>query len=233
MLIMFQKNNRRISIQLLNIIKRLFLFLSALLLSSCQPLSLSADAMPWVKEAQVLFIDDFSSETGGWKTQNDRITFAGFANGRFRLWVDLPYYLVWTTPNLNFQDVNIYSKTEKISGPNDNLYGLMCRVQDSDNFYSFLISADGYYGIYKKESGIMRLVELDQMGYSEAIHQGEADNEILAVCQGDQLALFVNDVKLIQVTDSTFSSGDVGMITGNLSEPGTEILFNYFIVMKP
>jgi UDP-N-acetylmuramyl pentapeptide synthase len=72
-----------------------------------------------------------------------------------------------------------------------------------------------------------------QMGFSEAILRGDQANEILALCQGDQLVLYANDTKLLQVTDDTFSYGDVGLIAGNLSTPGTDILFNYFIVLKP
>jgi len=141
--------------------------------------------------------------------------------------------LIWSVPKLNFQNVNVHTKVAKISGPNNNLYGLLCRYQDGDNYYAFLISTDGYYGIFIKEAGIMRLIDLNQMGYSDIIQGNAGENKISAACHDNKLALLVNDTKLLQVEDNTFTHGDVGVIAGSLSEPGAEVLFKYFIVMKP
>ncbi|MBW6465847.1 MAG: hypothetical protein K0B06_05035 [Brevefilum sp.] len=211
----------------------LILILVALILSGCQSEALTADSVTWLSEEPVLFMDDFTNQTGGWKTQEDRISFAGYTEQGFRLWVDVPNFLIWSVPGLNFKDARIYSNAQKIAGPDDNLFGVICRYQDRQNYYAFMISSDGYYGIYRRQAGIISRMGLTQMGFSEAIRRGDQANEILAVCQGDQLALFVNDTKLLQVTDDTFTHGDVGLIAGNLTKPGTDILFNYFIVLKP
>ena len=58
-------------------------------------------------------------------------------------------------------------------------------------------------------------------------------NEIQAVCKGNHLILIVNDVRLLQVEDHYLDTGDVGLIVGNFSEPGVDILFDNFIVVKP
>jgi hypothetical protein len=151
----------------------------------------------------------------------------------FRLWVDMPNFLIWSVPGLNFKDTRVYTKAQKTAGPDNNLYGVICRYQDQQNYYAFMISSDGYYGIYRRQAGIISRMGLTQMGFSEAILRGDQTNEILALCQGDQLVLYVNDIKLLQVTDDTFTHGDVGLVAGNLTTPGTDILFNYFIVLKP
>jgi hypothetical protein len=202
-------------------------------LTGCSAQSFTADTLPWVSDDPILFVDDFSQQTGGWQTSQDRLSFVGYDRGGFRLWVNLPNFQVWSVPGLNFQDTRIYTLVHKIAGPDDNLFGVVCRYQDDDNYYSLVISSDGYYGIYKKQSGFQTLLGLPQMGFDESIHRGDQANEILAVCQGDQLALFVNDTKLLQVSDDTFTYGDVGMIAGNRSQPGSDILFNHFIVVKP
>ena len=77
------------------------------------------------------------------------------------------------------------------------------------------------------------MLGFDQMGFNGAVHRGDAVNDILAICQGDQLMLFVNEVKLMQVSDTTFSYGDVGLIAGNRGQPGVDVRFDYFIVIKP
>ncbi len=216
--------------------KRLHLcviLLAAFTLTGCMAAPFAADALPWVREAPILFMDDFSQQTGGWRTHADRISYAGYVQNGFRLWVDLPNYLVWSVPGLNFQNVNVYTRARKTAGPNDNYLGVVCRYQDDDNFYAFVISSDGYYGIFKKQGGTQNLLGLAQMDFSEAIQRGGEPNEILAACQGDQLVLMVNEVKLLQVTDETFTHGDVGMIAGNSTRPGADILFDYFMVINP
>jgi hypothetical protein len=211
----------------------LILILTALLLSGCQSEAMTADSIAWMSEEPILFADDFTSQTGGWKTQEDRISYAGYTQEGFRLWVDMPNFLIWSVPGLNFKDTRIYTKVQKTAGPDNNLFGVICRYQDRQNYYAFMISSDGYYGIYRRQAGIISRMGLTQMGFSEAILRGEQSNEMLALCQGDQLVLFVNNTKLLQVTDDTFSYGDVGLIAGNLTKPGTDILYNYFIVVKP
>lgn len=201
-------------------------------LAGCLGETLTADTLPWVGDEPILFMDDFSGQTGGWHTQEDRLSFVGYTQEGFRLWVDLPNYQVWSVPGLNFRDVNIYSRVQKIGGENDNLFGLVCRYQGEENYYAFLISSDGYYGIFKKQAGIQSLLGMEQMGFSEIINRDDAANEILVVCQDDQLALFVNEVELFQVRDATFSYGDIGMIAGTRAEPGADVLFDYLIVMK-
>ena len=211
----------------------LVLVILAISLSGCKDESLGADKISWVGDTPILFMDDFSTPTGGWRTHEDRLTYAGYDQDGFRLSVDQPNFLIWSVPGLNFQDIHIYARAQRLDGPDDNLYGLICRYQDNHNFYAFMISSDGYYGIYRKQAGYLSLMGSTKMGFSEVIRRGGDYNQIMAICRGDQLALIVNDTNLLQVTDSTFTYGDVGMIVGNLAEPGTNILFDYFIVSKP
>ncbi len=210
------------------------LFLACLaVLGACSSQSLTADTLPWIADTPVLFRDDFSSESGGWSTHADAVSFAGYDQGRFRLWVDVPFYHFWSVPGLHFQDTLVFTRAIKQAGPENNLFGILCRYQDSRNFYALVIGSDGYYGIFKSENGSQSLIGQEHMDFNEVIRRGEADNEIQAVCQGDQLVLIVNGVKLLQVQDGTFPQGDVGLIAGSFLEPGVDIYFDDFIVVKP
>ena len=208
-------------------------FILATAVAGCRGESLAADNLDWLADTPILFMDDFSSNTGGWRTYEDRLSFSGYDQGGFRLSVDQPNFLIWSVPGLNFQDTDIYTSAAKLSGPDDNLYGLICRYQNQHNFYAFVISSDGYYGIYRKQAGYLSMMGLTKMGFSEVIQRGGETNQITAICRGEKLMLIVNDVKLLQVQDDTFSYGDVGLVAGNLDQPGTNVLFDYFIVVKP
>jgi hypothetical protein len=194
---------------------------------------LAADGLPWVGDEPVLFRDDFAADTGIWTTWETQLSFSAYDHGGLRLWANAPDYQFWSVPGLNFKDVLINVHARRLTGPDNNLFGLICRYQDADNFYALTLGSDGYYGIYKRLDGEQSLIAQTHMDFSDAIVQGDAVNVVRAVCQGDQLALFVNDVKLIQVQDDTFGNGDVGVIAGNFDEPGVDIVFDDFIVVKP
>jgi hypothetical protein len=202
-------------------------------LSACSDSWFAADQVPWVGEEPVLFRDDFSGEVVPWTVRDDPLSFAGYAQSGFRLWTQVPDFQFWSVPGLNFQDTLVHVRARKLAGPDNNLFGLICRYRDEENFYALVIGSDGYYGVFKRVDGEQSLIAQDHMDFSEAINRGEDVNVIQAVCQGDQLALIVNETRLIQVQDSTFTNGDVGVIVGSFSEPGVDILFDDFIVVKP
>jgi hypothetical protein len=73
----------------------------------------------------------------------------------------------------------------------------------------------------------------DEMFLSSAIHQGDAVNEIVAECIGDQLVLHVNGELVDDVRDGTFVSGDVGLMAGTYEKVGVDIRFDNFAVYRP
>ncbi len=219
-----------------NKMKRLIfslLIILSFLLVGCQQQALTADTLPWVGEEKVLFQDDFSHQTGGWRTYQDSLSFARYQSGGFRLWANAPHYQFWSVPGLNFKDALVFAHARKLDGPDDNMFGILCRYQDAANYYALVIGSDGYYGIFKMVSGQQWLIGQEHMDFSEKINRGESENELIALCRGDQLTLIVNETPLLQVEDSTFNYGDVGLVVGNFSEVGVDILFDDFIVVKP
>ena len=183
---------------------------------------------------KVLFQDDFSSPDSGWdrvQVKDGTTDYTG--DGAYRILVNTPNSDIWANPGLNFTDVRIEVDATKVGGPDDNDFGVICRYQDVDNFYFFIISSDGYYAIGKVVQGEQALLSGDSMAPSDAILQGAATNHLRADCVGSQLAFFVNGAPLDQVQDATFSQGDVGLMAGTFDEAGTEILFDNFIVLQP
>ncbi|MDD5370495.1 MAG: hypothetical protein PHQ40_15540, partial [Anaerolineaceae bacterium] len=121
----------------------------------------------------------------------------------------------------------------KNAGPDDNDFGVICRYQDENNFYSLLISSDGYFGISKMKSGVHQVIGTDGMRFSPVIQKGNTRNLLRADCNGSSLALWVNGERLTEVQDSDFKSGDVGLIAATFNQPGVDLTFDNFIVVKP
>lgn len=181
----------------------------------------------------ILFLDDFSDTSSGWDRVNEEEGITDYVDGIYRILVNTDNTDVWANPGLNFSDTVIEVDASKVGGPDDNDFGLICRYQDLSNFYFFIVSSDGFYGIAKVIDGEQELLGLENMEYSETINQGNSKNKLRADCIGQNLALYINGQKLMDATDSQYSSGDVGLIAGTFDVAGTEIQFDNFIVRKP
>jgi hypothetical protein len=184
-------------------------------------------------DSNVLFQDDFSSTSSGWDQVSGPGSVTDYNNGVYRLFVNEANTDIWANPGLSFTDVRIEVEATKVGGPDDNDFGVICRSEDVNHFYFFIISSDGYYGIGKISGEDQELIGMERMETSDIIRQGAATNTLRADCVGQNLTMYVNGEQLIQVSDSQFTSGDVGLIAGSFSEPGTDIHFDNFKVLKP
>jgi hypothetical protein len=210
---------------------RFLLFSSALLWAV---LACSAASGGTVEQPSgVLFQDDFSDPESGWDRVivSDGVT--DYADGVYRIFVNTSNTDVWANPALDFTDVSVEVDATKVDGENDNDYGVICRYQDGENFYFFVISSDGYYGIGKISAGLQQLIGVDSMPPSDAIRQGNATNHLRAVCAGSKLSFYVNDQFLAEYEDTEFTSGDVGLVAGTFDTPGVDIHFDNFVVTEP
>jgi hypothetical protein len=147
--------------------------------------------------------------------------------------VNTPSTDVWANPGLKFTDTVVEVEATKVSGPDDNDFGVICRYQDESNFYFFIISSDGYYGLGKVIDGEQVLIGEEELMPSDDIKLGNVTNTVKADCVGSTLTLYANGVQLISVQDSSFASGDVGLMAGTFSEAGTDIHFDNFVVREP
>ena len=187
-----------------------------------------------VPSGSVLFQDNFSDIESGWKgTFNSNDGYIGYFDGTYRFLISNPGRMYWSGPDLEFSDVRVEVDAFKKSGPVNDDYGLVCRAKDEANFYFFVISSDGYYGIGKTVGGAQSLLDSKGMPPSESIRQGAAVNHLRVDCVGEQLAFYVNGDLLDTVQDDSFASGSVGLVVGTFDEPGNEIIFDNFSVLNP
>ncbi len=183
---------------------------------------------------RVLFQDDFSNPKSGWDTEHEKEAVIEYKNGMYRMWLNYPHTVMWANPHLDFSDVRVEVSATKAGGTDDNQFGLICRYQDENNFYFFIISSDGYYGIGKSKNGKQTLLTgHGNMEYSKFINRGHATNRLRADCVGPSLAFYVNGQRLARVNDSDFTKGDVGLLIGTFTEPETEVYYDNFVVYQP
>ncbi len=180
-----------------------------------------------------VFMDDFSNRGSNWSTAVTDEGIVNYDGDTLRILINQKNSFFWSTPELEIADSVVNASTVKLSGPDDNLYGLICRMQDDRNYYAFLISSDGYYGIVKVENGFQQILGPGMMGTTDLVQAENKINHIRADCDGNELTFYLNWEKLTSVTDESFAKGKVGVIAGTLENIGTDIRFDNFIVLKP
>jgi len=210
--------------------KRLSFFFALFLLTSL------ACVMPLAEyttpSGGVLYQDAFENPKSGWGEMDNEVGVAGVSDGGYHIHVNAPNVNIWAHPGLDFATTRIEAEMYAPAEPSENRMGLICRMKDDANFYFFVISVDGYYGIGKVKDGQWAQLS-GQMQPHNAILTGGQINIVRADCIGSFLILYVNGQLVGSVEDSDFTSGDVGLLAGSFATPGADVYFDNFVVSKP
>ena len=211
----------------MKILRGLFL---VVFLTACQS-SLIAELV--TQSGEALYHDDFSNPANGWPQTVSANGILGYADGTYQMLVQSAGYDLRAVSGQTYGDVQIEVDATRLAGPVYNRFGLICRFQDMDNFYVFIISSDGYYAIGKIKNGSASLLGQEMMAYSAAIVQGSGPNRLRFDCIGNTLTGTVNGQAIAITNDADFSGGDAGLITGAFDETGVDVSFDNFVVYKP
>ncbi len=210
-------------------------FFSITILGALFPIILSACDLltPAVNPGEVLFQDDFSRVDSGWDRYADETYSADYIDGGYHIKINAMDTLVWSLPDVDFEDVLIRVEGSRLQGPVDNVYGVICRYVNPENFIFFLISSDMYAGIGRYSAGVKELLNHETLLPTDAIGAIDEVNLIQAACVGNELTLWVNGEIVAHATISELSQGDVGLIAGTYEEAGVEIFFDNFSTLMP
>ena len=183
----------------------------------------------------ILFQDNFSDTSSGWDKMKDEDGMTDYYNDSYRIQVNRDNLFLFANPgqtNLP-NDVSIDVDATKQGGSDDNSFGILCRYQDVNNFYRFIVTSDGYAGILLIRDGSGTNLNGENLTPISTALVGNATNKIRVNCVGTTLSLFVNGEQVLTAQDSTFSNGDVGVFAGTFDIVGTDILFDNFVVTRP
>jgi len=182
---------------------------------------------------EAMFQDDFSSPWSGWESTPAPGSVTTFENGTMHVAILGDATSVISVPGLDFGDTRIEADTLKLGGTDVNRIGLVCRYSDLQNYYFFIVSTDGFYGIGKVTEGSASLLSMTQMQRSEVVQPQGGINHLRADCIGENLTLYDNGRQLAHVSDGDHASGDAGFFAGTSNEPALDVEFDNFVVIKP
>jgi hypothetical protein len=203
----------------MNLPRSLLAAYAALTLAACTlgPAAPATTALPYT--------DDFANVQSGWQTMNDPTAEMSYANGQLRILVKQQRLTQWSLAGKSFADAVFEVDATPLGGPRDNGYGILFRVKDRKNFYYCAISSDSSWQCGVTKDGTWKFhAEWQPHPF---IKPDTATNRLKIVMKGDVFTLFVNEQKITEFKDASFSVGDIGVFAMTLIDaPGTDIGFD-------
>jgi hypothetical protein len=207
-------------------ISKVFIAVATLVLASLACNALGSGA---------LLEDDFSGGDNTWGTGSDADSSVELSNGALHFVVNKDLYFVWSTPNAEDYE-NIHIEVTAVNNSTDPAaaFGIICNLQITNTSYYFAVTGGGDYAIGKYTfAGDTTLTNDGQWNKSSLIAPGADSYRIGADCGKDTLKLYVNGQLVDSASDSTYTSGDVGVFAWSGEQPNsTDVSLDDFVVTK-
>jgi hypothetical protein len=187
--------------------------------------------------AEVLLSDDFASGDQ-WGTGTDAESSVEYRNGALNFVVFRTDYITWSTPNkTDYQSVHMEATVHNNKTDSTTAFGFICDKEPSTtNFYYLAITPAGQYVIARSANGKVDvfLTNNDKWGDSKLIPKNADSYELAADCSDDgTLALYVNGQQIDSATDTTYSSGAVGLMAwSGTKAKKTDVSFDDFVMTQ-
>lgn len=173
-----------------------------------------------------LFSDDFEDPGSGWLAAVTAEAEKGYEAGEYRIRVYETDFASWGYPDraVELADFVVEVDARRMSGPEDNEYGLLVRYQPEDGFYFFALSSTGQFSV-QKYTGEDWLMLVDWT--ASRVVRGAGDvNRLRVTCQGAKMRFFVNGEPLAQVEDAAFAAGNIGLLASSADQGGVSVAFD-------
>ena len=180
----------------------------------------------------ILMQDDFSNPNSGWEVYSGDYGHTGYEQGGYMVEATVEKEYNWGIAGVDFDNVRIDVDATVLQAPGNLLdgYGVDCRIQENGDGYGFRVSSDGSARIVLFSDG--ESTTLYDWTVSSAIHTGGTPNHLTAICEGTHFSFFVNDVRITEVIDDTFTSGDLALSAVSYSTDPVQVLFDDIIVQS-
>jgi hypothetical protein len=197
---------------------------------------------PTATPVDVLYSDDFEHTEkltdDRWSRWTGEEVITDYHEGGYRINVRASDYMLWRYMDgpSNVTDVTLEVDAVEQLQSRLGQFGIVCRAKRTDEFYMFLVGADGYAQILKynlRAPEAERAVLLATSEYSDVIAGPGTRNHIRADCVGTMLTLYVKGENLVTVDNAELGRGRVGLIVYAGLDGEADVLFDNFVVAKP
>lgn len=158
--------------------------------------------------------DDFNGG-GAWAQGTVEGSFEfGYTDETYRFVVQVPNLDVWSIRGQTYSNLRQDIVIASFAGATDGFTGVVCRWNGSNNYYRFTVDPSGLFRITRIFSAeIVDLATASGPGLTESV---SVPYRLRAECNGNILALYLNDTLIISAEDNFFMDGNFGIVTGTL-----------------
>jgi hypothetical protein len=184
-----------------------------------------------------LLEDDFSNSGSGWGTGTDADSAIEYVNSGLQMKIFKSNFFVWSTPNdQDYENVHIEVTVINNDTDSTTAFGVMCDQQVTDSaFYYFAMTPAGEYAIAKASiaTSDVFLTNNDKWETSDAIAVNAASYRVGADCGNGTLTLYVDGKQIDSVSDSSYTTGGVGVFTWSGEDvAAADVTFDDFVMTK-
>jgi len=175
--------------------------------------------------------EDFSDSTSGWDDAFGQFYTKQYGNSQYHIEITTENLVVWGLANRNATDFEMEVEATSQNPESGITYGIIFRYQDSNNYYRFDVSDDGFFLLTKFENGEWHT--LVDWTASPAINKGQNTNVLKVAAEGTEISLFANGQELTRVSDATFSDGNFGFFTSTFNGAHSWVSFDNLKLWAP
>jgi serine/threonine protein kinase len=184
---------------------------------------------------EVLLEDDFATSNSNWGTLTNENSSIEYRNEALNFRIFKESWVVWSTPNdTEYENVHLEVTVDSSNTDPNTAFGIICAQQPDDwSFYYLVMTPGGEYTIAKATTGEsdLFLTNNDQWGSSDLIPRREASYRVGADCGPGTLTLYVNGQRIDSASDSTYTSGHVGVYAWSPDKPdAADVSFDDYLV---
>ena len=155
----------------------------------------------------------------------------GFVDDFYRIRSVTSNALVYTTLGLYNPDPYRLETQVTVSAETPWSYaGIMARVQNGQTFYLFQVDGQGQFQVLLLQEGVRSSVK--PRSASSVIKPAGQPNLLGVIDDGRALTFTVNGVTLSQITPVVLPTGDLALVGGSESEPGSQADFDWVAVYQ-
>jgi hypothetical protein len=180
--------------------------------------------------------DDFAGSDSSWGTGTDADSSVEYVNEALNFVVNKDFYFAWSTPDgEDYENVHVEVTALNNSTDSAAAFGIICNLQITDSSYYFAVTGAGTYAIgLSTITSDELLTNNNEWVTSSLITPDAASYRIGADCGSDgTLTLYVDGQKVDSVTDTTYTSGSVGLFGwSDEMTDATDVSFDDFVMTK-
>ena len=189
----------------------------------------------------ILFQDNFSNANSGWSPRADEKIVKAYIEGEFSINMKVPE-ISKLSLNLNggmFKAIHLEVTARDVSRSTSAKpgFGLVCFLNDSQNYYAGGIAGDGAYILIQTTQGKTKIISGDGKGWSgsKAITQNAKSYRVGLDCNGKEIVLYVDGKLIVKASGEPITEGVVGLFTSTFDQGEAEVRFDDFVVtaLKP